>query len=193
MSAGTGDNRLAVLAAEIRDAHRGVEAAAVVRATHALDAGRALLEAKGLLKHGRWLPWLKDHCRLPERTAQLYMKLAKLDLPPELIAALGMERAAQSEKPIQMGTMPHPLAQYAEPVQIEWTLFAAFVRSREQVEWIMRQGFTSPDDWMQDDGYRKRVRMPAMPEDIKARWADFREKHAGKSREAVEALAEAAG
>ena len=36
-----------------------------------------LLEAKDQLKHGTWLPWLRDHCTLSERTAQLYMRCAK--------------------------------------------------------------------------------------------------------------------
>src|SRR4051812_38894664 len=99
MRAEIGSNRLVMLAAEVADAHAGVGSAAVTRATRALEAGRALIEAKSLLKHGRWLPWLKDNCGLPERTAQLYMKLAELDLRPELIAALGMEQAAQSDPP----------------------------------------------------------------------------------------------
>jgi hypothetical protein len=48
-------------------------------------AGDMLNEAKHqikLNKHARWLPWLKEHCGIPERTAQLYMRLA--GLPPEI-------------------------------------------------------------------------------------------------------------
>ncbi len=29
--------------------------------------GEALIEAKGLVAHGAWLSWLKDHCDLSER------------------------------------------------------------------------------------------------------------------------------
>ena len=43
---------------------------------HAIEAGALLLEAKEQLKHGQWLPWLKDHCTISERTAQLYMRTA---------------------------------------------------------------------------------------------------------------------
>ena len=44
---------------------------------HAIEAGSLLLEAKEQLKHGQWLPWLRDHCIMSERTAQLYMRCAK--------------------------------------------------------------------------------------------------------------------
>ena len=44
---------------------------------HAMAAGDLLIEAKAQLKHGQWLPWLAKHCVISERTAQLYVKLAK--------------------------------------------------------------------------------------------------------------------
>jgi hypothetical protein len=43
----------------------------------ALSAGDLFNEAKALVPHGQWLPWLKDHCGVPERTASLYMRLAR--------------------------------------------------------------------------------------------------------------------
>jgi hypothetical protein len=51
-------DRLPVLAAEIKRAHAGVEDAAKTAAERAIEAGAALLEAKALVKHGQWLPWL---------------------------------------------------------------------------------------------------------------------------------------
>jgi hypothetical protein len=57
---------------------------------HALEAGRLLLEAKAGLPHGAWLPWLRDNCKVPERTAQLYMRLAR-----ELPARLGGDESAR--------------------------------------------------------------------------------------------------
>jgi hypothetical protein len=50
---------------------------------HALEAGRLLLEAKAGLPHGAWLPWLQENCAFPERTARLYMKVAR-ELPAHL-------------------------------------------------------------------------------------------------------------
>lgn len=42
-----------------------------------MAAGDLLIEAKAMLRHGEWLPWLRDHCAISARTAQLYMRLAK--------------------------------------------------------------------------------------------------------------------
>ena len=58
-------NRLPVLAAEIRAAHTGVLDAAKTAAERSIEAGRALLEAKELVKHGEWGAWLKEHCSTP--------------------------------------------------------------------------------------------------------------------------------
>jgi hypothetical protein len=70
-------NSLAVLAARIRDEHEATTAAMKRGAEHAINAGRLLNEARSQVSHGQWLPWLREHCRIPERTAQLYMRLAR--------------------------------------------------------------------------------------------------------------------
>jgi len=72
-----GSNRLPVLAADIRREHEAVAAALKDSLAHAIAAGELLLEAKTQLAHGQWLPWLRDHCTISERTAQLYMRVAK--------------------------------------------------------------------------------------------------------------------
>ena len=43
----------------------------------AIEAGDCLIEAKGLVPHGQWLPWLREHCGLSVRHAQRLMRLAK--------------------------------------------------------------------------------------------------------------------
>jgi Protein of unknown function (DUF3102) len=70
-------NSLADLAARIRVEHEAVSDALADSVRHAIAAGELLIEAKGQLKHGQWLPWLRDHCTISERTAQLYMRVAK--------------------------------------------------------------------------------------------------------------------
>lgn len=72
-----GSNRLPVLAATIDAEHNECLAAMRKSLQHALAAGDMLIEAKGLVAHGQWLPWLADNCGIPKRTAQLYMRLAK--------------------------------------------------------------------------------------------------------------------
>jgi Protein of unknown function (DUF3102) len=183
-----GSNRLAMLAAEIRAAHSGVGAAAVVRANHALDAGRALIEAKSMLKHGRWLPWLREHCGLPERTAQLYMKLADLGVLPEVVAVLGMEEASRTEPVQHMGAAHDYFADYDEAAQRQWILFAQFVRSWDHVEWLMRQGWLSPDAWLADTDYRKCYRMREPSDAFLQAWDAHKQKHAFTPRAQIEGM-----
>jgi hypothetical protein len=73
----TSSNSLADLAARIRVEHSACTAAMKRGLQHAIAAGEMLIEAKAQLKHGEWLPWLRDHCQIPERTASLHMRLAE--------------------------------------------------------------------------------------------------------------------
>src|SRR5437660_94580 len=72
-----GSNSLAELAARIRAEHEATADSLKRSVEHAMAAGDLLLEAKAQLKHGQWLPWLSEHCAMSERTAQLYMQIAK--------------------------------------------------------------------------------------------------------------------
>ena len=72
-----GDNYLPDLAARIRAEHAGALSAAKRSVEHAIAAGELLIEAKAQLKHGQWLPWLRDHCDMSERTARAYMRVAR--------------------------------------------------------------------------------------------------------------------
>jgi Protein of unknown function (DUF3102) len=67
---------LADLAGRINDEHRLAEQHARSAVEHALKCGELLIEAKGKVQHGEWLPWLKANCAVSERTAQAYMRLA---------------------------------------------------------------------------------------------------------------------
>lgn len=77
-------NRLAFLTAEINENHqasRGAEAAMraswVESVERALATGDGLKEAKRLVVHGEWMPWLKDNCpSIRKSWAEVYMRLA---------------------------------------------------------------------------------------------------------------------
>jgi hypothetical protein len=73
----TRSNSLDELADRIHAEHEASVAALRRGVEHAVAAGHLLLEAKAQLKHGEWLPWLREHCRVPVRTCQLYMDVAK--------------------------------------------------------------------------------------------------------------------
>jgi hypothetical protein len=70
-------NRLPILAASINDHVAAAEAATRRGLEHAIAAGLLLLEAKELVGHGGWLAWLQANCRLGQRQAQTYMRLAR--------------------------------------------------------------------------------------------------------------------
>ncbi len=70
-------NSLADLAARIRAEHEATDKALKSSVAHGITAGELLIEAKEKVPHGQWLPWLKENCAISERTAQLYMRLAK--------------------------------------------------------------------------------------------------------------------
>lgn len=55
--------------------------------------GRGLIEAKALLSHGEWLPWLTDRVEFSEATAQNYMKLVRKYSNPEALRDLGYTKA----------------------------------------------------------------------------------------------------
>lgn len=58
-----------------------------------LTIGRCLIEAKDMLRHGEWLPWLSERVELSERTAQKFMKLAREWSNPNTLADLGASKA----------------------------------------------------------------------------------------------------
>lgn len=58
------------------------------------DIGVRLNEAKELLPHGEWLPWLQQKVEFSERTAQKFMALAREYAgSPQTVAELGSEKA----------------------------------------------------------------------------------------------------
>jgi DUF3102 family protein len=77
----------------IKHEHGACAAAIEQGCYHAITAGRLLAEAKAQLKHGGWLPWLRDHCGISQRTAQVYMQLARLVPNAQRVADLPLRRA----------------------------------------------------------------------------------------------------
>ena len=66
---------------------------------------------------------MREHCALAERTAQVYMKIAKLGLESATVADLGLNAAA---KTIVL-QYPDPFADDAEEVLTEWDIFVLFL------------------------------------------------------------------
>ena len=60
-----------------------------------LTIGKGLIEAKALLSHGEWLPWLTEKVEFSESSAQRFMRLAREWSNPSTLTDLGASKALQ--------------------------------------------------------------------------------------------------
>lgn len=58
-----------------------------------LNIGKCLIEAKGMLSHGEWLPWLTEQVEFSERTATRFMRLAREWTNQTALSDLGATKA----------------------------------------------------------------------------------------------------
>lgn len=58
-----------------------------------ITIGRCLIEAKDMLPHGEWLPWLNEKAEFSERTARNFMRLAREWTNRQALADLGASKA----------------------------------------------------------------------------------------------------
>lgn len=58
-----------------------------------LTVGQRLIEAKAVLSHGEWLPWLGERAEFSERTANRFMRLAREWSNPTALSDLGATKA----------------------------------------------------------------------------------------------------
>jgi thiol-disulfide isomerase/thioredoxin len=68
----------------------------------AINAGKLLLEVKVQVRHGSFAEWIASHCTFSERTAQLYMQLAKKFPNPQNIADLTLTDLMQMLGPAKL-------------------------------------------------------------------------------------------
>lgn len=134
-----GSNRLAVLAHEINSAHTEARQYARKSLERAIAAGDGLIEAKVQLKHGEWLPWLRGKCEIPERTAQLYMRLAKhkdeLLRKSDNLADLTVQAA------LALLTEKTTLAEHAERINQLWAVWQENLHELRNTISELRQSF----------------------------------------------------
>lgn len=58
-----------------------------------LTIGKGLIEAKAMLPHGEWLPWLTEKVEFSKRTANRFMRLAREWTNPTALSDLGATKA----------------------------------------------------------------------------------------------------
>lgn len=118
-------DRLRYLAAGIRADFDGAR-------ERVLHMGMLLMEARGRCPEGRWLQWVKDEARLPERTAQqamqLYETFGAQELPEgvtashlvELLRAPEDDRAALMERAAAEGLSTRQLKEEIKQLREEY-------------------------------------------------------------------------
>jgi len=72
----SGTKELDTLARQIQDSHKACIGSVRTSLEHAHKTGQLLAQAKKMVPHGKWLPWLREHCQLDVRVAQNYMRIA---------------------------------------------------------------------------------------------------------------------
>jgi hypothetical protein len=96
------ESDLARLAECANQAHEKVAGAMQQAVMHALDAGKALLEAKSICHKGAWTKWLQGNFCASVRTAQGYMRLVvywnQVGGDPQSIAGLNFSEATRMLK-----------------------------------------------------------------------------------------------
>ena len=106
---------LPVLARRINEAHENCLKGLRHGLQYAIAAGEALLEVKGQLQHGEFMPWVEANCIFGQWAACKYMRIARqanlcdyTNLPPEELFRLlaGQGTVTNSDSPAHI--LPWP-------------------------------------------------------------------------------------
>jgi hypothetical protein len=137
---GVGANRLPILAQEIGIAHQACRRATADAVRHAIEVGRRLNEAKALVQHGAWEPWLSTNVPgISVRTAQRYMRAAVRAGKNDSVSFF---RLRDLTKPMQerMGYLGDHRVLVLTPATIHGFTFLTVVNTRS---WLA-EGFMRP-------------------------------------------------
>ena len=140
---------------------------------------------------------VRENCAIPERTAQIYMRIANSGLKSATIADLGLAAAA---KAIVLN-LPDPWADIPADELKEWNLFylwlvkhASFQTkgAASHVSWLQRQGWTAPTEWMGEAGERcrKAYGMRTMPARLRKSWFAYLAENTDRSLSEIESEVE---
>jgi hypothetical protein len=137
------DKKLATIVQRIKGRNAAHD---IAKETYFTNTGKDLLQAKALLKHGEWLPWLMVNFNWTARTAQSYMKVAKLaekhpevtSLKPAAVAALAAPSTPDVVKSeviadLEKGNVP-------TPKEVKAKIAAAKISTKEKVAALVAKG-----------------------------------------------------
>jgi hypothetical protein len=120
----TSADKLTSLAEKINKQHRAAQQALSKGVAYALEAGKLLLQAKELIGHGGWGEWLKSNCPETERSAQIYMKMAREhQANPKRVSDLSLRDAIK----LFVKGMPRPSEALFSSHSVEWYTLDEFL------------------------------------------------------------------
>ena len=93
---------VADLIKRINAAHQEVRLALKRTGEAAIEAGKLLLEVKLYVRHGNFGEWIAAHCTFSDRTAQLYMQLARKFPNPQNFADFSLSDLMQMLEPAKV-------------------------------------------------------------------------------------------
>jgi hypothetical protein len=93
---------MAELIKRINEAHQEVRLSLKRTGECAIQAGLLLAEAKKQIRHGSFTEWVAAHCAFSDRTAQLYMQLARRFPNPQNIAGFSLTDLMEMLAPVKL-------------------------------------------------------------------------------------------
>lgn len=110
-----------------------------------LGIGQRLTEAKSMLPHGEWLPWLTERVEFSERTAQRFMRLAQEWSNPTTLSDLGASKALAllalpPEEREHFLSEPHEVdGQEKDVIDMSARELEKAIRQRDEAQRVMEQ------------------------------------------------------
>ena len=133
-------NSLTDLAARIAEAHAHVARAMQTGLANAKIANELLIEAKQTVPHGQWEDWVHSNCQFSGRTAQVYMRIARLaPAKAQRVADLSLREATKALARPKTLMLPPPSID--ERIDIESYDFGMPLHPA-----CMSSGMASPDE-----------------------------------------------
>jgi hypothetical protein len=100
---------------QINEAHQEVRLALKRTGECAIKAGLLLLQAKKIVRHGSFAEWIAASCTFSERTAQLYMQLARRFPNPQNFADFSLTDLMEMLAPAKLPELKTEPAEKKQP------------------------------------------------------------------------------
>lgn len=134
-----------------------------------LTIGRCLIEAKDLLPHGEWLPWLTERVEFSPRTAQNFMRLAREWTNTQTLADLGASKALSL-----LALPPEEREQFMEEnnvIDMTTRQLEAAIKERDEAKQSAQKLQETLHDVLEDrsDAYQRLEQLTEELDELKAR------------------------